>query len=231
MLNKRIKNKKVLKKVIASLLISLTLLGVFTMFIQSDKISELEHDLYVKEQIVERQSDYTESTMYSKSIETKFNELQEYKIFDSTINFKHSYNFDEEFILGLHKKSKLTATCDVYYECDVRLSQADISENDNEIKIVLPTPFVKEESVHRVKDTMYVIEDETDSNLLCGNNSGMKVQKFWEDSIDSKAYNDIKDYYEIDDKVEYLKANAEKEVKSLVKTLNNNDKKVIIEFK
>ena len=74
MLNRRI-SKGAFKKIIAGLLIFITVLTGFAY--QNHKIKSLEEDLYFKHRVEERASDVTMTKYDKKSIETKFNSIQE----------------------------------------------------------------------------------------------------------------------------------------------------------
>lgn len=219
-------DKSILKKVLIGLSVGLILIGIFTY--QYRKINKLEYDLNIKKQVEERATDYTETQMDKNTIEEKFNELQTYKVFDGKINFKHVYNYDAEGILGIHRKCKLTATSDVYYQAEVSLAEAEIEETEDKITITLENPFIDEDTVHRIKNTMHIIEDETNTSLLSNKEDVRKTSQYWEESLDETAYKSISDYYKLDGNMDYIKSKAKKEVKKLVGKFT--DKKVVVEF-
>ena len=225
MFKKRIK-KDILKKVLIGLSVGLILIGIFTY--QYQKINKLEYDLNIKKQVEERATDYTETQIDKRTIEEEFNELQTYKVFDGKINLKHTYNYDAEGILGIHRKCKLTATSNVYYQVEVSLAEAEIEETEDKIIVTLEDPFVDEDTVHRIKNTMHIIEDETSNSLLSSKEDVRKTSQYWEESLDETSYKSISDYYKIDENMDYIKSKAKKEVKRLVETFT--DKKVIIKF-
>ncbi|MGL4451368.1 MAG: hypothetical protein ACRCTZ_09280 [Sarcina sp.] len=228
---RKVRNRNILKKIIVGVILSVTIFTSCTLIGQSRKISQLENDLYVKQQVVDRKDNFTETKLDEKTIAKEFNKLKEYEVFSDNINIKHKYTLDEEAFLGMHKKATLSATSDVYYQCMVKLSNAEILESESEIHIRLDDPFIKEDSIHRVKNTFHIIEDESESNFLCDKETTQKLSLYWEDSLDEISYEYIKEYYSEVDKENDNKDKTKVEIKELVKTITNTDKKITIEFR
>ena len=223
--------KELRNKVIAGVLVGLALLGSFIGFKhQQDKINDLQYQLDIKQQVEERGTHYTESIINVKTIKSEFNRLNSYRIFESSINMKHKYNFIEDSILGLKKKGTLAATADVYYQYEIDLANAEVTIQDDKINIILPKPTLNENSVHRKVDTFHIIEDESTMNWLMRDKEGVKIMRYWEDTFDIKALQQIKDYYNTVEKEEYLMSVAKREVRSLLTTLgvDNLDVKIVI---
>ena len=224
--------KELRKKVISCVLVGMTLLGAFVGFKhQQNKINDLQYQLDIKQQVEERGTHYTESMINVKTIKSEFNRLNSYRIFEGSINMKHKYNFTEDSILGLKKKGTLSATADIYYQYEVDLSNAEITIQNDIINIKLPRPTLNENSVHRKVDTFHIIEDETTMNWLMRDKEGVKIMRYWEDTFDIKATQQIKDYYNTVDNESYLKSIAKREVRDLLTTLgiDNLNVKVSIE--
>ena len=216
-------NKK-LRKLIAGALIIFSLSSLF--IYQHNKIKDLEYQNYEVKMVQDRASDTTVTQMNQKKIEEKFNELHTYKIFDSKINFKHTYNYDRESVLGLHAKETYVATSDIYFQYDVNLVNSDITEYDNEIVISIDEPYLNKDSLHVVKDTIHPLESECSSNILTNKDDTRKVQQYYITTLEEKAYEDIEDYYK--DRDDYIRDKTKKEVKELVESFV--DKKVKVEI-
>lgn len=222
MLNRRIK-RKVLVKALAGAMIFITLLTGFKH--QANKINQLEEDLYLKNRVEERGTD-TVITQYDKdSIQRKFNTIQEYEVFNGTISMKHTYNFEEEAILGFHKKATLVGNANVAFQYKVAIANADIMETKDTIEILLDDVYLDRNTVHIVKDTFIKIEDECSKNILANYETGEKVMDYWNLSLIDKSYNIIEECHP----ESKLQGYAKQQVKDLVEALT--DKKVIINFK
>lgn len=219
------------KKVVVGLLILLTLGGVFIGFKnQQTYINDLEHQLQIKQMTDSRLGDSVETTIDTKSIETEFNRLCDYKIFDSRINIQHKYTYNRDFVLGLKKQGVLVGTCDVYFEYFIRLADADIELHDNKLSIILPQPQLNEDSVHRIMNTL-IFTEESKNNIFMNDEDGIELQRSFEDSLDEKATEDIKNYYKLEDKQKELESYARQEVKNLLGTLGHDRFNIDIKFK
>ena len=221
MLNKRI-SKKAFIKVISGLLIFVTVLTGFAF--QNHKIKSLEEDLYFKHRVEERASDITITKYDKKSIQTKFNSIQEYKIFSSIISVKHRYDFEEEAIFGFHRRATLTGNANVYFQYNISLADAYITETDNKITIELNKVYLDRDTVNIVPNSFIRLDDECSKNLLVKYETGEKVMDYWNQSLIEKSYGYIEENF--NDSVK-IQSYAIKEVKDLVKTITNKNVEVI----
>jgi hypothetical protein len=223
MLNKRI-SKKAFIKIISGLLIFVTILTGFGY--QNHKIKDLEEELYFKHKIEERAGDSITTKYDKESIETKFNSIQEYKIFSSRISVKHKYDMTEEAILGFDKKATLTGNANVYFQYNVSLADANISETDDKITIELKSIYLDRDTVNIVPNSFIRLDDECSKNLLANYKSGEKIMDYWNQSLIEKSYEYIEENY--NDSIK-IRAYATREIKDLVNTIT--DKKVEVIFK
>ena len=218
------KNKKTIAVVMA-ILLTFGCLGL-----QWHKINTLKEELFTKQQIElrERKTESIETKMYKNTIEEKFNELKSYKVVDGRINFKHKYNYEDDYALGLKKRVTIGGFCDVYFQYDVDLSKAEIQETDKKIVIKIDRPTLNEDSLHSVKNSYQQIKSETTYNLFANKEDSRTAMQFYYESLEDRAIKEIGELYE-EEKENHLEYNAKKEVKNLVKTFV--DKKVQVEFK
>ena len=218
------KNKKTIAVVMA-ILLTFGCLGL-----QWHTINTLKEELFTKQQIElrERKTESIETKMYKNTIEEKFNELKSYKVVDGRINFKHKYNYEDDYALGLKKRVTIGGFCDVYFQYDVDLSKAEIQETDKKIVIKIDRPTLNEDSLHAVKNSYQQIKSETTYNLFANKEDSRTAMQFYYESLEDRAIKEIGELYE-EEKENHLEYNAKKEVKNLVKTFV--DKKVQVEFK
>lgn len=218
------KNKKTIAVVMA-ILLTFGCLGL-----QWHKINTLKEELFTKQQIElrERKTESIETKMYKNTIEEKFNELKSYKVVDGRINFKHKYNYEDDYALGLKKRITIGGFCDVYFQYDVDLSKAEIHETEKKILIKIDRPTLNEDSLHAVKNSYQQIKSETTYNLFANKEDSRTAMQFYYESLEDRAIKEIGELYE-EEKENHLEYNAKKEVKNLVKTFV--DKKVQVEFK
>ena len=218
------KNKKTIAVVMA-ILLTFGCLGL-----QWHKINTLKEEFFTKQQIElrERKTESIETKMYKNTIEEKFNELKSYKVVDGRINFKHKYNYEDDYALGLKKRVTIGGFCDVYFQYDVDLSKAEIQETDKKIVIKIDRPTLNEDSLHAVKNSYQQIKSETTYNLFANKEDSRTAMQFYYESLEDRAIKEIGELYE-EEKENHLEYNAKKEVKNLVKTFV--DKKVQVEFK
>lgn len=197
---------------------------------QWHKINTLKEELHTKHQIElrERKTESIETKMYKDTVEEKFNELKSYKVVDGKINFKHRYNYEDDYALGLKKRISIGGFCDVYYQYDVDLSTAEIHETEKKIIIKLDKPTLNVDSLHAVKNSYQQIKSETTYNLFANKEDSRTAMQYFFESLEDRAIEDIDELYEVE-KQNHLEYNAKKEVKNLVKTFV--DKKVIVEYK
>lgn len=197
---------------------------------QWHKINTLKEELYTKHQIElrERKTESIETKMYKDTVEEKFNELKSYKVVDGKINFKHKYNYEDDYALGLKKRISIGGFCDVYYQYDVDLSTAEIHETERKITIKLDKPTLNVDSLHAVKSSYKQIKSETTYNLFANKEDSRTAMQYYYESLEDRAIEEIGELYETE-KQNHLEYNTKKEVKNLVKTFV--DKKVQVEFK
>lgn len=197
---------------------------------QWHKINTLKEELYTKQQIElrERKTESIETKMYKDTVEEKFNELKSYKVVDGKINFKHKYNYEDDYALGLKKRISIGGFCDVYYQYDVDLSTAEIHETEKKITIKLDKPTLNVDSLHAVKNSYKQIRSETTYNLFANKEDSRTAMQYYYESLEDRAIEEIGELYEVE-KQNHLEYNTKKEVKNLVKTFV--DKKVQVEFK
>ena len=216
------------KRAIAVVLAVLTVIGGFAY--QWHKIKTLEREVFNKQQIEMRlnKTESIETYMYEETIREKFNELKTYKVLDGKLNFKHTYNYTDDVILGLEKKIKITAFNDVYFQYDLDLSTAQIYETDKKIVVKIDKPYLNEETLHVVKNSTQIVKSATTYSVLSTKKDTQTAMQYYYESLEDRAIKDITTLYETE-KQNHLEYNAKKQVKKLVKTFV--DKKVIVEYK
>ena len=216
------------KRAIAVVLAVLTLIGGFSY--QWHKIKTLEREVFNKQQIEMRlnKTESIETYMYEETIREKFNELKTYKVLDGKLNFKHTYNYTDDVILGLEKKIKITAFNDVYFQYDLDLSTAQIYETDKKIVVKIDKPYLNEETLHVVKNSTQIVKSATTYSILSTKKDTQTAMQYYYESLEDRAIKDITTLYETE-KQNHLKYNAKKEVKKLVETFV--DKKVVVKYK
>ena len=223
-------NKNIRYKIISGLVILLSILGIFVGYkYQQNTINDLKCQLRIKQMQDSRLGDSCTTTIDTKSIETEFNKLCDYKIFCGRINVQHKYNYNRDFILGLKKNGVLVGTCDVYYEYYVRLADADIELNGDKLTITLPKPQLNDNSIHRVANTL-IFTEESKNNVFMNDKDGVQLMRSFEDSLDIKSIEDIKKYYSLEDKQKELESYAKQEIKNLLCTLGYNKLDINIQF-
>lgn len=206
-----------------------TTLGMFVGY-QHSKINKLQHQLELKQMTDARAGDSVKVAIDTKSLEVKLNELADYKIFEGKINVQHRYNYNRDAILGLKKKGTLVGNALIYFQYDVRLSNADVTVKDNTINVKIPSPRLNRHTVHRVENTLLFTE-ESKTNILMNSKDGIDMQRAFEDSLDKYAKDEIEKYYREEKMQEELKDYAKKEIKELLRTLGYTDFNINIEFK
>lgn len=206
-----------------------TTLGMFVGY-QHSKINKLQHQLELKQMTDARAGDSVKVAIDTKSLEVKLNELADYKIFEGKINVQHRYNYNRDAILGLKKKGTLVGNALIYFQYDVRLSNADVTVKDNTINVKIPSPRLNRHTVHRVENTLLFTE-ESKTNIFMNSKDGVDMQRAFEDSLDKYAKDEIEKYYREEKMQEELKDYAKKEIKELLRTLGYTDFNINIEFK
>ena len=222
---KYIKNKKLITKIVSLILLSLTIFSVFSY--QNHKINDLEYNLQTKQQIEEMSLGRTSTQMDTQKIKVKFNELMSYQVFSGKISFTHSYEYSRDSILGFKSRCTLKGTADTYFSYNVDLANADIEENDYKIVITLDKPYLDKDTLHVAKDSIHIIENESGSNIFANKNDSRKTMQYFIDSLEDKAYEDIKDYYD-NHEMDFLEKSARYQIRDLAKRFTSKKVKVRI---
>ena len=197
---------------------------------QNNEIEELKDELYLKKQNEQRATDYYESTLNLKTIQSEFNTLKEYSVQKNCkINMNHKYNYTSDGMLGLKHEITLAGSGQLKYDINVRFDTAIISTSDNgkTIKIQLERPYVDEESIKLAENSLVMREQ--NYNFWSNKQDGAQAQKFFMDSFVESGRENIKDLYSTKDKRNYINKVAEAEVQALIRTFNLNNCNVIVE--
>lgn len=191
---------------------------------QRNTINELKKEVQIQTETTEQRLNYTETKIDTRTIETKFNELQKVEVLNGKINIKHTYNYNRESILGLDSNYKLTGTADFYYSYVVNLASVEIiNANSKDITLSIDRPYLDEAACHRINNSFYRMNNECDANLLSNKKDAETCMRHWEDTFDKKGIENIKDYYSKDDKkVKELNNDTKKMIADLLETLEYN---------
>ena len=228
MLLKRI-SKKVRCIILVSVIAFTTALGAMVGY-QNHKINNLKHQLEIKQMVDERAGDSVEIAIDTKTLETKLNELSDYKIFEGRINVQHKYNYSRDVILGFKKQGTLVGNALIYFQYDVRLANASVTFENRTINVKIPEPTLNKDTVHRVENTL-LFTDESKCNILMNAEDSVDMQRAFEDSLDIYAKEEIDKYYKEEKMKNELKDYAKKEVRELLKSLGYSTYNINIEFK
>ena len=188
---------------------------------QNNKIEDLKDQLYLKQQNEQRATDFYESTINIKTIQSEFNTLKEYSVLKNCkINMNHKYNYTSDGILGLKHEIVLGGYGQLQYDINVRFDTAVITaSNDGKtIKIQIEKPYVDESSIKLVENTMVMKEQQF--NFWSNKADGSQAQKLYMDSFVDSGRQNILDLYKLKDKQNYINKIAKSEVHALVRTLN-----------
>jgi hypothetical protein len=141
----------------------------------------------------------------------------------------HKYNYTSDGVLGLKHEITLAGSGQIKYDINVRFDTAIISTSDNgkTIKIQLERPYVDEESIKLVENSLVMREQ--NYNFWSNKQDGAQAQKFFMDSFVESGRENIKDLYSTKDKRNYINKVAEAEVQALIRTFNLNNCNVIVE--
>lgn len=215
------------KKVIAVVMTAMVVLGGF--FRQHDKITELERELYIQQNITDQRYNYTETEIDVSTLKEEMNRQCNFKVLDGTINIKHTYVYQRESILGLKSLYKLVGTADYYYAMTVNLQQAKITKatTDN-ITMEVPKAVIDKQACHRVPNTFLRMSDECDTNLLANKIDTERATRQWEDSFDIKGLANVEDYYSYADQQEDLQEATVHQIKALLEELGYSQSLEII---
>ena len=218
------RNNKYYIKWIAGTLAGLMIItAAFMMKFKNDKIEKLEDQLYLKQQNEQMATDYYESVLNERTIQSKFNTLQEYPVLkDCTINMNHSYEYNSEGFLGFDKQIVLKGHGQLQYSGYVKLSTAIVttSNNGKNILVQIESPYVDMNSVKLVQNTL--VMEKGDYSFLANKKDGAQAQKLFMDSFVDSGLENITDLYSTKAKQAYLEKAAISEVHSLIRTLNLN---------
>ncbi len=218
------RNNRYYMKWIAGTLAGLMIItAAFMMKYKDNKIETLEDQLYIKQQNEQMATDYYESTLNEKTIQSKFNTLQEYPVLkDCTINMDHSYEYNAEGFLGFDKQIVLNGHGQLQYGAFVKLSTAIVttSNNGKNVLVQIEAPYVDMNSIKLVQNTL--VMEEGDYSFLANKKDGAQAQKLFMDSFVDSGMKNIIDLYSTKAKQTYLEKAAISEVHSLIRTLNLN---------
>ena len=214
------KNKYYMNLILGTGFGILILVSGFLFRYQDNKIEELKDQLYLKQQNEQRACDYYESTLNVKTIQSEFNTLKEYPVQKGCkINMDHKYNYTTDGVLGLKHKIVLGGYGQLQYDINVKFNTAIITSTDGKnIKIQIEKPYVDEESIKLVENTMVMKEQEC--NIWSNKADGIQAQKLYMDSFVDSGRKNILDLYSTKEKQNYINKVAISEVHALVRTLN-----------
>lgn len=215
----------------AGLLIASLGLGGWSVH-QSHKIDNLKDELYLKQQSEQRASDYYESVLNVKTIQSKFNTMQEYAVQkNNVINKQHTYYYKSDGVLGVKKEAKLVGRGQMRYDVVVNLRNAEVtSMNDGKtIKVKINKPYIDESNIGMVNNSL--IMDSVEYNFWANKQDTAEAQKLFIESFEDSGKKDILALYATKEKHAYMNNIAKAEVKALIQNLNlNGNVTVIVEI-
>lgn len=222
-------NKDKAKIILAGTAGTLVISSAVIFNVQEKKIDSLKQELYLKQQNEQRATDFYESTLNIKTIQSEFNTMREYSVQKNCkINMDHKYNYSSDGMLGLKHKIMLAGSGQLKYDINVRFDTAIISSSDGKnIKIQIDKPYVDEDSIKLIENTL--VMKEQDYNIWSNKYDGSQAQKFFMDSFVESGRNNILDLYKTREKQNYINKVAIAEVQALIRTFNLNNCNVIIE--
>lgn len=208
----------------------LIILGALIFRVQDGRIEALKDELYLKKQNEQRASDYYESSLNIKTIQSEFNTLQEYAIQKGNkINMNHKYMYTSDGILGLKHEIVLTGNGKLQYDVNVKFNTAVVSSTDGKnIKVQIEKPYVDEDSIKLVENSL--VMKSADCNIWSNKQDGMQAQKFFTDSFVESGRENIKDLYKTRDKQNYINKVAIAEVQALIRTFNLHNCNIVVEI-
>ena len=216
-------NKYYLKWIAGTLAGLMIITAGLMMKYKTNKIEKLEDQLYIKQQNEQMATDYYESVLNEKTIQSKFNTLQEYPVLkDCTINMNHTYEYNSEGFLGFDKQIVLSGHGQLQYSAVVKLNTAIIttSNNGKNVLVQIEAPYVDMNSIKLVQNSL--VMDEGDYSLFANKKDGAQAQKLYMDSFVDSGMNNVIDLYSTKAKQTYLEKAAISEVHALISTLNLN---------
>lgn len=193
--------------------------GLFFKY-QDHKINELEDQLYLKHQNEQKASDYYESTLNIKTIQTKFNTMKEYPVLkDNKIFMNHKYIYTNEGAFGMKHKITLVGDAQVQYDIVIRFDTAVISSNNGkDIRIKIAEPYVDTESI-KIADNSLIMRNE-DFNFWSGKKDGTQAQKLFMESFIDSGRNNVLKLYDSKEKQKEINQIAKDEIHALIRTLD-----------
>lgn len=225
------RNRFYMKMLVASTIGLLIIASSLFMSSQSKKIDKLESELYLKKQNEQRASDFYQSTLNERTIQSKFNTLQEYPILkDCTVQMQHTYEYSKDGIAGVKKRMNLNGYGELQYSAVVNFSTATITSSNNgkDILIKIDAPYIDMNSIKLVPNTL--VMDNVYGNLFTNKRDGAEAQKLYMDSFVQSGINKITETYSTKAKQDYLNRAAKTEVHNLVRTLNLNNCNITVEI-
>ena len=216
-------NRHYLKWIAGTLIGLMVITSALMMKYKTNKIEKLEDQLYIKQQNEQMATDYYESVLNEKTIQSKFNTLQEYPVLkDCTINMNHTYEYNSEGFLGFDKQIVLSGHGQLQYSAVVKLNTAIIttSNNGKNVLVQIEAPYVDMNSIKLVQNSL--VMDEGDYSLFANKKDGAQAQKLYMDSFVDSGMNNVIDLYSTKAKQTYLEKAAISEVHALISTLNLN---------
>ena len=127
-------------------------------------------------------------------------------------------------MLGLHREATLTGNANVYFQYQVSLANAYITETADKITIQLSEVYLDRDTVNIVPNSFIRLDDECSKNILANYKMGEKLMDYWNQSLIEKSYGYIEENF--NDSVK-IQSYAIKEVKDLVKTITDKNVEVI----
>lgn len=223
-------NKDKAKIILAGTAGTLVISSAVIFNVQEKKIDSLKQELYLKQQNEQRATDFYESTLNIKTIQSEFNTMREYSVQKNCkINMDHKYNYSSDGMLGLKHKIMLAGSGQLKYDINVRFDTAIISSSDGKnIKIQIDKPYVDEDSIKLIENTL--VMKEQDYNIWSNKYDGSQAQKFFMDSFVESGRNNILDLYKTREKQNYINKVAIAEVQALIRTFNLNNCNVVVEI-
>lgn len=222
-------NKAYMRLIIGSAFGVIILLGGLIMQFQNNKIDQLKDELYLKKQNEQRATDYYESTINIKTIRSEFNTLRKYTVQRGKVNMDHTYRYTTDGAFGVKKEVTLKGRGQVAYDINIRFDTAVVSSADGKnIKIQIQKPYVDEESVKLLENSL--IMDEENFNFWASRHDGVQAQKLYMDSFVDSGKKNVQDLYKNRERQEYINRVAIAEVQALVRTFNLNNCSVTVEI-
>ena len=196
---------------------------------QSHKIDDLKDELYLKQQNEQRTSDHYESVLNVKTIQSKFNTMQEYAIQkNNVISKQHTYYYTADGSFGLKKEAKLVGRGQMRYDIVVNLRNAEVipSNDGKTIKVKIGKPYIDESNIGMVNNSL--IMDNVQYNFWANKQDTAEAQKLFMESFEESGKKDILSLYQTKEKHAYINKIAKDEIKALIQNLNLNGNVIVI---